>query len=184
MKKRSEKQQDLDKLKNDLAKVSTVILSTFQGITVEDDNKLRRAVEKAGGKYRVVKNTLAERAAGGTSSEPLLKNLAGTNSIAYTATDPVSLAKALTKIAKDVPAFKFRAGIVEGRVLSIAEIQQLASLPSKEELVSKIMFLLGAPAMRIASALAAVNRNLAITVNEAVKANKVGPGSAPVETAQ
>ncbi len=184
MKKRSEKQQDLDKLKNDLAKVSTVILSTFQGITVEDDNKLRRAVEKAGGKYRVVKNTLAERAAGGTSSEPLLKNLAGTNSIAYTATDPVSLAKALTKIAKDVPAFKFRAGIVEGRVLSIAEIQQLASLPSKEGLISKIMFLLGAPATRIASALAAVNRNLAITVNEAVKANKFGPGSAPVETAQ
>ena len=68
--------------------------------------------------------------------------MSGTNSIAYTATDPVSLAKALTKIAKDVPAFKFKAGIVEGRVLSIAEIQQLASLPSKEELISKIMFLL------------------------------------------
>jgi large subunit ribosomal protein L10 len=184
MKKRSEKQQDLDNLKSDLAKVSTVILSTFQGITVEDDNKLRRAVQQAGGQYRVVKNTLAERAASGTSSEALLKNLAGTNSIAYTATDPVSLAKALTKIAKDVPAFKFRAGIVDGRVLSIAEIQQLASLPSKEELISKIMFLLGAPAQRIASALAAVNRNLAITVNEAVKANKFGSGSAPVETAQ
>ena len=184
MKKRSEKQQDLDNLKSDLAKVSTVILSTFQGITVEEDNKLRRAVEQVGGQYRVVKNTLAERAATGTSSEPLLKNLAGTNSISYTTTDPVSLAKALTKIAKDVPAFKFRAGIVEGRVLSIAEIQQLASLPSKEELISKIMFLVSAPAQRIASALAAVNRNLAVTVSEAVKANKFGPGAAPVETAQ
>ncbi len=169
MKKRSEKQEDLDKLKNQLATVSTVILSTFQGITVEDDNKL-----------------LAERAASGTPIEPLLKNLAGTNSIAYTATDPVSLAKALTKIAKDVPAFQFRAGIVEGRVLSIAEIQQLSALPSKEELISKIMFLVNAPAQRIASALAAVNRNLAVTVNEAVKANKFGPGTAPapVETAQ
>jgi large subunit ribosomal protein L10 len=184
MKKRSEKQRDLDNLKSDLAKVSTVILSTFQGITVEDDNKLRRAVQQAGGHYRVVKNTLAERAGAGTSAEPLLKNLAGTNSIAYTATDPVSLAKALTKIAKDVPAFKFRAGIVEGRVLSIAEIQQLASLPSKEELISKIMFLLSAPAQRIASALAAINRNLAVTVNEAVKANKFGSGPAPVETVQ
>jgi len=181
MKKRSEKQQDLDNLKSDLAKVSTVILSTFQGITVEDDNKLRRAVEQVGGHYRVVKNTLAERAATGTPNEPLLKDLKGTNSIAYTATDPVSLAKALTKIAKDVPAYQFRAGIVEGRVLSIAEIQQLASLPSKEELISKIMFLLGAPAQRIASALAAVNRNLAITVNEAVKANKFGSEPAPVE---
>jgi large subunit ribosomal protein L10 len=184
MKKRSEKQQDLDNLKNDLAKVSTVILSTFQGITVEEDNKLRRAVQQAGGHYRVVKNTLAERAGVGTPNEALLKNLSGTNSISYTATDPVSLAKALTKIAKDVPAFKFRAGIVEGRVLSIAEIQQLAQLPSKEELISKIMFLLGAPAQRVASALAAVNRNLAVTVSEAVKANKFASGSAPVETAQ
>ncbi len=143
MKKRSEKQEDLDKLKTQLATVSTVILSTFQGITVEDDNKLRRAVQAAGGHYQVVKNTLAERAASGTPNEALLKDLKGTNSIAYTATDPVSLAKALTKIAKDVPAYQFRAGIVEGRVLSIAEIQQLASLPSKEELISKIMFLLG-----------------------------------------
>jgi large subunit ribosomal protein L10 len=184
MKKRSEKQQDLDKLKSELAKVSTVILSTFQGITVEDDNKLRRAVQQAGGTYRVVKNTLAERAGEGTPNEALLKNLSGTNSIAYTETDPVSLAKALTKIAKDVPAYQFRAGIVEGRVLSIAEIQQLASLPSKEELISKVMFLLGAPAQRIASALAAVNRNLAVTVSEAVKANKFGSDATPTETAQ
>jgi large subunit ribosomal protein L10 len=185
MKNRSEKQQDLDSLKTDLARVSTVILSTFQGITVEDDNKLRRAVEQAGGHYRVVKNTLAERAGVGTPNEPLLKNLTGTNSIAYTETDPVSLAKALTKIAKDVPAFKFRAGIVEGRVLSIAEIQQLASLPSKEELISKIMFLLNAPTQRVASAMAAVTRNLAVTLSEAVKAEKFGPAAAPpVETAQ
>jgi large subunit ribosomal protein L10 len=184
MKNRSEKQKDLDNLKNDMAKVSTVILSTFQGITVEDDNKLRRAVQQAGGQYRVVKNTLAERAGAGTMNEALLKNLSGTNSIAYTETDPVSLAKALTKIAKDVPAFKFRAGIVDGRVLSIAEISQLASLPSKEELLSKIMFLVNSPTQRVASAMAAVTRNLAVTISEAVKANKFGPGSAPVETAQ
>jgi large subunit ribosomal protein L10 len=187
MKKRSEKEKDLQQLKADLGQVSTVILSTFQGITVEDDTKLRRAVQAAGGTYRVVKNTLAERAGAGTSAEPLLKNLSGTNSLAYTATDPVALAKALTKIAKDVPAFKFRAGMVEGRVLSIAEIQQLAQLPSKDELLSKIMFLLRAPAQRIASALAAVNRNLAVTVNEAVKANKFGSGGSnpePVGTPQ
>jgi large subunit ribosomal protein L10 len=172
MKKRSEKQQDLDKLKTELAKVSTVILSTFQGITVEHDTKLRRAVQAVGGKYKVVKNTLAERAGQGTPAEGLLKNLSGTNSIAYTDADPVALAKALTKIAKDVPAFQFKAGVVEGRVISIAEIQQLANLPSKEELISKIMFLLNAPATRIATALNALPRNLAVTVNEAVKANK------------
>jgi large subunit ribosomal protein L10 len=174
MKKRSEKQEDLDKLKVALAKVSTVILTTFQGITVEDDTKLRRAVQAAGGKYQVVKNTLAERAGSGTPAEGLLKNLSGTNSIAYTNTDPVALAKALTKVAKDVPAFQFRAGVVEGRVISIAEIQQLANLPSKEELLSKIMFLLNAPAQRTAVALNALSRNLAVVVSEAGKANKFG----------
>jgi large subunit ribosomal protein L10 len=174
MKKRSEKQEDLDKLKVALAKVSTVILTTFQGITVEDDTKLRRAVQAAGGKYQVVKNTLAERAGSGTPAEGLLKNLSGTNSIAYTNADPVALAKALTKVAKDVPAFQFRAGVVEGRVISIAEIQQLANLPSKEELLSKIMFLLNAPAQRTAVALNALSRNLAVVVSEAGKANKFG----------
>jgi large subunit ribosomal protein L10 len=174
MKKRSEKQQDLDKLKTELAKVSTVILTTFQGITVQDDTKLRRSVQAAGGNYKVVKNTIAERAASGTPAEKLLTNLKGTNSIAFTNTDPVALAKALTKIAKDVPAFQFRSGLVEGRVISIAEIQQLANLPSKEELISKIMFLLNAPAQRIAIALNALPRNLAVTVNEAIKANKFG----------
>src|SRR5882762_5355607 len=172
MKKKSEKQKDLDNLKTELAKVSTVILTTFQGITVENDTKLRREVQKAGGKYQVVKNTLAERAGTGTPAEGVLKNLKGTNSIAYTHTDPVALAKALTKIAKDVPAFQFKSGVVEGRVISIAEIQQLATMPSKEELISKIMFLLNAPAQRIAIALNALPRNLAVTVNEAIKANK------------
>jgi large subunit ribosomal protein L10 len=181
MKKRSEKQQDLDKLKTELAKVSTVILTTFQGITVENDTKLRRAVQAAGGKYKVVKNTLAERAGAGTPVEGLLKNLSGTNSIAFTNTDPVALAKALTKIAKDVPAFQFRAGLVEGRVISIAEIQQLANLPSKEELISKIMFLLNAPAQRVAMALNALPRNVAVVVSEAVKSNKFGSGGASAE---
>jgi large subunit ribosomal protein L10 len=181
MKKRSEKQQDLDKLKTELTKVSTVILTTFQGITVENDTKLRRAVQAAGGKYQVVKNTLAERAGAGTPAEGLLKNLSGTNSLAFTNTDPVALAKALTKIAKEVPAFQFRAGLVEGRVISIAEIQQLANLPSKEELISKVMFLLNAPAQRVAMALNALPRNLAVVVSEAVKANKFGSGGASAE---
>ena len=172
MKKKSEKQQDLDKLKTELGKVSTVILTTFQGITVENDTKLRRAVQAAGGKYKVVKNTLAELAGKGTPAEKMFKDLKGTHSIAYTETDPVALAKALTKIAKDVPAFQFKSGLVEGKVISIAEIKQLAEMPSKEELISKIMFLLNAPAQRIAMVLNALPRNLAVTVSEAVKAEK------------
>ena len=183
MKKRSDKQADLDTLKTELAKVSTLILTTFQGITVDHDTKLRRAVQAAGGKYKVVKNTLAERAGVGTPAEGVLKDLKGTNSIAFTYTDPVALAKALTKIAKDVPAFQFKAGVVEGRVISIAEIQSLANLPSKDELISKVMFLLNAPAQRIAVALNALPRNLAVTVSEAIKINKFGSGGTAEKSA-
>ena len=172
MNRKVDRQKKVEELHQELAQVSTVILSTFQGIKVDEDTRLRRAVEGAGGSYQVVKNTLAQRAAQGTPAEPLLKSLAGTNSIACTASDPVALAKALTKFAKDVPAYQFRAGIVEGRVVSVVEIQQLASLPSKDELISKVMFLLLAPAQRVASVTAAVARNLAVVVNEAVKEKK------------
>ena len=106
----------------------------------------------------------------------LLKNLSGTNSIAYTNTDPVALAKALTKSRKTFRRFSSAPGVVEGRVISIKEIEQLANLPSKEEFISKIMFLLNAPAQRIAVALNALPRNAAVVINEAVKANKFGSG--------
>jgi large subunit ribosomal protein L10 len=172
MKKKSEKIKQAEELKSQLATVSTVILSTFQGITVEQDTQLRRQVEAAGGHYEVVKNTVAERAAQGTGAGDILKDLKGTNSIAYTKTDPVSLAKVLTKVAKDVPAFQFRAGWVEGKVLSIEQIKQLSDLPSKEELISKVMFMLNSQAQRLASVNSAVLRNLAVVVSEAHKANK------------
>jgi large subunit ribosomal protein L10 len=178
MKKKAEKKTESEALRAELANVSTVILTTFQGITVEADTKLRRAVEAAGGKYQVVKNTLAERAGEGTPVAPLLNGLKGTNSISYTRLDPVALAKVLTKVAKETPAFKFKAGWVEGRVVSINEIQNLAQLPSKEELISKVMFLLNAPAQRIAMALSALPRNLAVVTSEAVKANKFAGGDA------
>jgi large subunit ribosomal protein L10 len=178
MKKKAEKITQGKELKLELASVSTVILSTFQGITVEQDSKMRREVEAAGGKYQVLKNRVAQHAVEGTPTGELLKGLKGTNSIAYTKTDPVALAKILTKVAKDVPAFQFRAGWVEGRVISIQEIKQLAELPSKEELLSKVMFLLNSPAQHVATVVSAVSRNLAVVTSEAVKANKFGGGAA------
>ena len=178
MKKKAEKIEQGKELKLELASVSTVILSTFQGITVEQDSKMRREVEAAGGTYQVLKNRVAQHALEGTPTGDLIKNLKGTNSIAYTKTDPVALAKILTKVAKDVPAFQFRAGWVEGRVISIQEIKQLAELPSKEELISKIMFMLNAPAQRLATVINAVPRNLAVVTSEAVKANKFGGSAA------
>ena len=120
----------------------------------------------------MVKNTLAERAAKGTKVEEVLKNLSGVTSIAYTQGDPVALAKALAKYAKDNPEFTFKAGVVEGRVISIKEINALATMPSKEEIYSKLLFLLNAPAQRLVTTVNAVGRNLAVVVNQGVEQKK------------
>ena len=125
-----------------------------------------------GAKYQVVKNTLAERAAKGTKVEGALKDLAGVTSIAYTTGDPVAMAKVLTKLAKDAPEFTFKVGVVEGRVVSIKEIESLATLPSREELLSKLLFLINAPAQRLATAINAVPRNLAVVIDQAVQQKK------------
>jgi len=169
---RADKEEELQLIEAAFKGSDSAILVDYKGMNVPQVTELRRQLRSVKAQYKVVKNTLAERAGTGTPTEKLLKDLKGTNSIAYSEHDPVALAKALTKIAKDVPAFQFKAGLVEGRVISIAEIQQLANLPSKEELLSKVMFLLNAPAQRIAMALNALPRNLAITVSEAIKANK------------
>jgi len=151
------KTADLDKLKTELAKVSTVILSTFQGITVEDDTKLRRAVQAAGGKYKVVKNTLAERAGAGTPAENLLKNLSGTNSIAYT----WPTRSRWPRRSRKLPRISGVSVQVRrcGRPRHFHQGDSAACESAvEEELISKIMFLLNAPAQRIAMALNALPR--------------------------
>ncbi len=168
-KKRAEKKTDAEKLKAELLQTSSLILASFQGLKVSQDNELRRTIEKVGGKYRVVKNTIVERAVQGTAVADLLKGLTGTNSIAYTQADPVQLAKALTKYAKDNPAFSFKAGMIEGRVVSLQEIQHLATLPAREELMAKLLYLISSPAQRLAGVLQGVSRNLAVVVKQAVE---------------
>src|SRR5581483_1968844 len=93
-------------------------------------------------------------------------------SIAYTEGDPVSLAKALSKYAKDNPEFSFKAGVVEGRVISIKEIDALATMTSKEEIYSKLLFLLNAPAQRLVTVMNAAGRDLAVVINQGVEKQK------------
>lgn len=171
-KKRSQKQNDVDALHTELLQVSSVVLSSFEGLTVQQDTELRRAIQAAGGRYRVVKNTLAERAAQETPAAPLLADLKGVNSIAYTSGDAVALAKALTKYAKDNEAFSFRAGLVEGRVISVEELQALAALPTRDELFARLLGLLQAPAQRLVSVLSAPARQLAVVLGQAEKEKK------------
>jgi large subunit ribosomal protein L10 len=169
---KAKKMEQVEELSGELKNVSNVIVATYSKLTVEKDYELRKTLRSTGAKYRVVKNTLAERASKGTPVEEVLKNLHGVTSIAYTQGDPVALAKALAKYAKDNPEFTFKAGVVEGRVVSIQEIEALATLPSKEELYSKLLYLLSAPAQRLVTAVNAVGRNLAVVLDQGVQQKK------------
>jgi large subunit ribosomal protein L10 len=169
---KAKKSELIEKLSAELKDASNVLIGTFGKLKVSQDFELRKTVRGAGAKYKVVKNTLAERAAKGTPAEQVLKDLTGVTSIAFTKGDPVALAKALAKYAKDNPEFTFKAGVVEGRVISIKEIQALATMPSKEEIYSKLLFLLNAPAQRLVTAMGAVGRDLAVVVNQGVKEKK------------
>ena len=172
--KKDEKRQKAEALHQELEKSRTVILSGFEGITVAQDFELRRKIGQVGAKYKVVKNSLIERASQGTPLEPAAKGLSGTTSLAYTQEDPVALAKVLTAYAKDHPLLKFKSGVVEGRVVSMSDLSMVANLPAREELLAKALFLINAPARNVVFALAGVARKLAIVIQQAVKEKKFG----------
>jgi large subunit ribosomal protein L10 len=172
MKKKSDKEKDLEALKKDFEKAQSIFVTGFDKLTVQQDFDLRKTVRGAGGQYRVIKNNLAEKASRGTPAEEIMSHLAGMTSLAYTAKDPVALAKALTTYAKANPTFTFKAGLVEGRVINVKSIQELANMPSKEELIAKVMFLINSSAQRLAVSLNGVARNLAVVLDQAIKENK------------
>jgi len=172
MKSKKKKEEELNDLKKDLADAKNIVVTQFSGITVSQDTELRQKIRATGSKYRVVKNTLAKLATKGTPAEALAKALEGSSSIAYNNSDPVALAKALTAYAKANPVFVFKTGMVEGRVVNLADLNAIASLPSKEELIAKLLFLLNAPAQRIAVATNGVARNLAVVVGQAIEQKK------------
>ena len=172
MKSKGKKKEELDALKKELEDAKNLFVAQFQGMTVAQDTELRQKIRDTKSKYRVVKNTLGRKAAEGTPIEQVAKSFDGSTSIAYNAKDPVSLAKALTAYAKTNPLFVFKAGIVEGRVINLADIASIAAMPSKEELIAKLLFLINSPAQRLAIAVNGVARNLAVVMKQAVEQNK------------
>ena len=174
MKNKDDKKKDIEALRKDLEQSKNLFVTGYQKLRVDQDFELRKAVRGAGGKYRVIKNNLAEKASEGTAAEGVLKGLRGMTSLAYTSKDPVALAKALTAYAKNNPSFTFKAGLVEGRVIDIRAINDLATLPSREEVLARLLFMINAPAQRLVTAINAVGRNLAVVVDQGVKANKFG----------
>jgi large subunit ribosomal protein L10 len=172
MKNKEDKRKDLEALRQDIANSPHMFVAGFDKLTVQQDFELRKSIRGAGGNYRVIKNNLAEIASEGTPAQPVLSGLKGMSSLVYTSGDPVALAKALTAYAKANPTFTFKAGMVEGRAIRVADINDLANLPSKEELIAKVMWLINSSAQRLAIALNGVARNLAVALNEAVQENK------------
>jgi large subunit ribosomal protein L10 len=167
MKTRAQKEKDLEALTEQFKNAKAAMLVGFQGMTVPKDQELRNQLREAGVSYEVVKNTLARKAAEGTPFEQAAEHFKGVTAIAIGEGDPVNLSKAITKFSKANPdVFTFKVGVVEGKVVALRDVEAIASLPSKEELISKIMFLINCQAQRLVTVLSAVPRNLAIVVKQ------------------
>jgi large subunit ribosomal protein L10 len=180
---RAVKTDKVKKLAGDLEGSTSAIIGTFVGLTASKDFELRKAVRGAGGSYHVVKNKLAARASQGTKIEAALQGLKGVNSVAYTSGDPVALAKALSTWVKDNAEFTFKLGIIDGKVIDVREIAELATMPGKEELFSKLLFLIQSPAQRLATVINATGRDLAIVINQGVEKEKFAPSDVPAAPA-
>ena len=164
---------------------TTAIVGSFSKLTVAQDFALRKAVRAVGGRYRVVKNKLVARASKGTQIEQALQGLKGVSSVAYTSGDPVALAKAVsTWVNENAEFFTFKLGIVDGKLLTVADIKALATLPGKEELFSKLLFLINSPAQRLATVINATGRDLAVVVNQGVEKGKFAGPAAPAAVAE
>ena len=173
---KAKKNEKVKALAVELESSTSAIIGTFKGLTASKDFELRKVVSAAGGSYHVVKNKLAAKSSQGTKVEKALQGLKGVNSVAYTSGDPVALAKALSTWVKDNAEYTFKLGIVDGKVINVEEIDSLARLPGKEELFSKLMFLIQSPAQRLATVINAAGRDLAVVINQAVEKGKFGAG--------
>jgi large subunit ribosomal protein L10 len=180
---KAKKALQIDKLAHELEGSTSAIVGTFTKLTVSQDFELRKVVRSAGGRYRVLKNKLAARASKGTKVEQALQSLKGVSSVAYTSGDPVALAKALSTWMQENAEFTFKLGIVDGHVITVEEVKQLATMPSKEQIFSKLLFLINAPAQRLVTVMNAVGRDVAVVLNQAVEKGKFAAAAAPAKLA-
>ncbi len=166
---RPEKQHTVATLGEQFRAINSAFLINYRGLKVVDATDLRRKVREINGSYVVVKNTLALRAAKETKLEALAPYFEGPTAVAFHPKDVVGLAKLLTEVAKANPSVAFKAALIEGKVVPVSEIQTIASMPSREVMLSKLVFLLKAPLQRLATVLMAPVRDLGLVLKQVKK---------------
>lgn len=167
MKNRETKQKDLQALTEQLQNANSAMVVSFNKLTVGKDQEFRNKLRESGAKYKVVKNTLARIAVKGTPFEGASEHFKGVTGIAWTEEDAVVLSKIVTKFVKEnADVYTFKAGVVDGKVYDVKQVEAIASLPSKEELISKFMYVVNAQAQRLATVINAVPRNLAVVIKQ------------------
>lgn len=170
--KKEDKQQLISELHEKLSSAKAVFLADFRGMNVTQATSLRNELRKASVEYRVVKNTLLDLASQGTDKEALSAHFAGPTAIAFSYDDPVAAAKVLTRCAKEQQAtFKLKAAVLSGKSISVADIQALADLPSREVLLAKLLGTLNAPITGFVGTLAAVPGSF-VRVLDAIRTQK------------
>jgi len=179
---RDEKTQMISDLSSEIGQAQNAFLISFRGVTVPQVTELRRQVRETGSKYIVVKNTLALIALKDSPLVELREQFSGETAVAYNRSDAVALAKALTKFAKDVPTVTFKGALLDGKIVPASQIDAIANLPSREELVSKLLYVLQSPMRGLATVLNANIRNLAVVLDMVAK--KRSEGEAPVAAAE
>ena len=171
---RDEKAQAISEFAEGIGQATNAFLIEFKGITVPQVTELRKQVRETGSSYVVVKNTLALIAVKDSPLVELRDQFSGPTAVAYNTTDAVALAKALTKFAKDVPAVQFKGAMLNGQIVPATEIQNIANLPSREELVSKLLFLMQSPIRGLVTVLQANIRNLVVVLDQVAKQKSGG----------
>ena len=167
---RSTKEEILGGYEEAMASAEHAFVIGFKGITVNQVNDLRNRVRKSGGQYVVIKNTLARLAVAGKPLEQVKEHFTGPTAVAYSLEDPVALAKVLTDFAKDAPVIEFKGGLVEGRPIAASQVKEIASLPGRQELLAKLLFLMQSPIQRFVRVLAASGpQRLAIVLDQVAK---------------